>query len=126
MVTLTGEADRILLIAGYDMAEFEALETSFEEINSAYRELARGNRELETSERKIREISMTDALTGVGNRRRLDEVLAHEVERAIRYEVPMSSIILDIDHFKRVNDTWGHATGDRRRLAVGACGWRAL
>ena len=121
MLTLNGEiyreADRIVLVAGYDMQEFEALSTSLlelnEEINGAYRDLARTNRELEIREREIRQIALTDQLTGVGNRRRLDEALAMEVERAARFGQPLSLMILDIDHFKRVNDTWGHEAGDR-------------
>ncbi len=121
MITLTGtiyrEAERVVLIAGYDMNEFEALSTSLlelnDEINNAYRELARTNRALEIREHEIRELSLTDTLTGVGNRRRLDEALAREVGRAVRFEAPLSLIILDIDHFKRVNDKWGHETGDR-------------
>ncbi len=128
MLTLNGEiyreSDRIVLAAGYDMQEFETLSTSLlelnEEINAAYRDLARTNRKLEIREREIRQISLTDQLTGVGNRRRLDEALATEVERATRFSQPLSLMIVDIDHFKRVNDTWGHEAGDRVLKETGA------
>jgi len=128
MVSLTGsiyrDADRILVVAGYDMNEFEALAQSLlslnNRINVAYRELARTNRKLEISEQEIRQLSLTDALTGVGNRRRLDEALIMEVERSARYHAALSLMVLDIDHFKRVNDSWGHETGDRILKETGA------
>ena len=63
------------------------------------------NRKLEISEQEIRQLSLTDALTGVGNRRRLDEALIMEVDRSARYQAALSLMIIDIDHFKRVNDT---------------------
>ncbi len=53
-----------------------------------------------------------DALTGVGNRAALNEVLAREIEVAQRHKRTLGMIILDIDHFKKVNDTYGHSTGD--------------
>ena len=68
-------------------------------------ELARLNRELE-------DLSVRDGLTGVYNRRYLDKELASEFERATRYELPLSVMMSDIDFFKRVNDTFSHATGD--------------
>jgi len=57
-------------------------------------------------------ITVTDALTGLANRRRLDETLIIEVARAKRYGTPLSLAIADVDHFKKVNDTWGHDAGD--------------
>jgi len=56
--------------------------------------------------------TQTDALTGCANRRHFLQALEHECERAHRYGLPLSLLSLDIDHFKRVNDTWGHAAGD--------------
>ena len=57
-------------------------------------------------------LSMTDALTGTGNRRFLEVTLAREIERARRYARPMSLLMVDIDRFKQVNDEFGHLTGD--------------
>ena len=57
--------------------------------------------------------ALTDALTGAGNRICLDNVLAREFELAQRYRQPLSLLMLDIDYFKRVNDTFGHAAGDK-------------
>ncbi|MBI4150117.1 GGDEF domain-containing protein [Candidatus Woesearchaeota archaeon] len=56
--------------------------------------------------------SRTDALTGVLNRRAYDETLLEELKRAQRYERPVSVIMLDGDHFKRINDNYGHLAGD--------------
>jgi two-component system, cell cycle response regulator len=128
MLTLTGEihrhGDRIRLLAGYDMNEFEALSASLlalnEDLNQAYRDLALSKQAVEFREAQILKLSLTDALTGVGNRRMLDEVLAREVARSQRTGDPLSLTILDIDHFKRVNDTWGHDTGDRVLRETGA------
>jgi diguanylate cyclase (GGDEF)-like protein len=63
-------------------------------------------------------LSMTDALTGTGNRRFLEVTLAREIERARRYERPISLLMVDIDRFKRVNDEFGHLTGDEVLVEV--------
>jgi diguanylate cyclase (GGDEF)-like protein len=55
----------------------------------------------------------TDALTGVLNRRALDRRLSDEVARARRYSLPFSLLLFDVDHFKRINDNFGHPAGDR-------------
>jgi two-component system, cell cycle response regulator len=61
---------------------------------------------------RLREVSITDYLTGVYNRRHFSELLAAEFKRAQRYKASLSLAILDIDHFKQVNDTNGHVAGD--------------
>lgn len=58
------------------------------------------------------ELSSRDALTGLANRRSFDVALAREIDRVARSGEPALLLALDIDHFKRVNDTWGHAAGD--------------
>ena len=72
------------------------------------------------TEERLKQLATTDTLTGICNRRRFDEVLASEIDRAARFSSPLSLILFDIDHFKRVNDTFGHQTGDRvlAQLAV--------
>lgn len=71
--------------------------------------------ELEVLRARIRELevsSATDRLTGAWNRAHLDAVLVSEIARSVRYHQPLSLILVDIDHFKRVNDTHGHLVGD--------------
>ena len=57
-------------------------------------------------------LSLSDPLTGLANRRQLAQDLTLEIERAARYHRPLSFLMIDIDHFKSVNDTFGHAVGD--------------
>lgn len=61
---------------------------------------------------EVEERSRRDALTGLANRRQFDEDLASNVARAARYGRPLSLAMIDLDHFKRINDTYGHARGD--------------
>jgi diguanylate cyclase (GGDEF)-like protein/PAS domain S-box-containing protein len=63
-------------------------------------------------EEELRQQAVTDSLTGLANRRRLMDSGAHEVQRAQRSYEPVSLLVLDIDHFKQINDTLGHAAGD--------------
>jgi diguanylate cyclase (GGDEF)-like protein len=67
---------------------------------------------IEQEKEHFREQASTDALTGLFNRKRFDELLAIELQRAARYQMPLSLIIFDIDHFKKINDTLGHQAGD--------------
>lgn len=60
-----------------------------------------------------REMAVTDPLTGLYNRRMLDEQLCIEIERAQRYQSSFAVLMLDIDHFKNINDRFGHQQGDR-------------
>ncbi len=64
------------------------------------------------------ELSSRDALTGLANRRAFDLALAREIDRVARSGEPALLLALDIDHFKRVNDNWGHAAGDHVLRAV--------
>jgi len=67
----------------------------------------------------LRELSILDALTGLYNRRYMEEILALEIIRAMRKGRPIGIIMVDIDHFKRFNDTHGHAAGDAVLVQVG-------
>ena len=64
------------------------------------------------NEAKLRELSVRDYLTNLFNRRYLEETLEREIQRAMRKESSVGIILLDIDHFKNYNDTFGHSTGD--------------
>ena len=61
---------------------------------------------------QIYEYATTDSLTGVFNRRHFEDVLTTEVERAKRYKTPLALVTLNLDHFKKVNDAYGHGVGD--------------
>jgi diguanylate cyclase (GGDEF)-like protein len=75
---------------------------------------------LKNSYEEIKALSVKDPLTKVYNRGYLDERLVHEVKRTFRFERPLSLIMLDIDHFKIINDTFGHSTGDQ---ILKECAW---
>ncbi len=69
-------------------------------------------RELEKEKLRFQELSETDPLTGIFNRRKLDNILDGYVKLALRYNMPLSLIMFDIDHFKEINDNYGHQIGD--------------
>ena len=61
---------------------------------------------------RTRELSLQDELTGLANRRALEQMLKTEVSRALRHGRPLSILMADVDHFKSINDTYGHRAGD--------------
>jgi diguanylate cyclase (GGDEF)-like protein/PAS domain S-box-containing protein len=85
--------------------------------------LESANKELKAALALQKELAHTDTLTGINNRRRLYELAEHEFDIAARYQQPLSAIMFDIDHFKDVNDTYGHAVGDQilQRVTEVAC-----
>jgi diguanylate cyclase (GGDEF)-like protein len=81
----------------------------------AHAALAIGNAQLRA---EVERLATTDPLTGLPNRRRFEEALAAEVSRSRRHRVPFAVVAVDVDHFKAVNDTHGHAAGDEVLVAV--------
>lgn len=71
--------------------------------------------------REALRFALNDSLTGIGNRMGLDQALSREVKYATRHHTPLSLLIMDIDHFKQVNDTYGHAHGDAALKAIVSC-----
>lgn len=67
---------------------------------------------LRKTQEELQRLAMTDALTGLFNRRHFNQVAVEEVSRALRYQRPLSVMVFDIDFFKRINDTFGHRSGD--------------
>jgi diguanylate cyclase len=103
-------------------------------LSGATSDMVRKNRDLEQELRhstdqittlqerleQARREAFTDALTGIGNRRCFDLALAEKCDRATLGEIDLSLLLLDIDHFKRFNDTYGHRIGDQVLKIVGA------
>jgi diguanylate cyclase (GGDEF)-like protein len=96
----------------FDMDELEARIFAALRTRNARRELRDRNTELEGLLSRTERLAMSDALTGVFNRRRFADVLRHEWASARRYKHPLSLLLFDVDHFKEVNDDRGHAAGD--------------
>ena len=70
---------------------------------------------------EVQQLAITDELTGLFNRRGLFQLGQREVERALRFRHPLTAVMLDIDHFKDVNDSYGHPAGDRVLRALTEC-----
>jgi diguanylate cyclase (GGDEF)-like protein len=83
-------------------------------------ELRRANTQLGQANEEIRRIAGTDALTGCHNRMAFDDIERREIQRHRRYGVPISVIFVDVNHFKRLNDTLGHDRGDETLRQIGA------
>ncbi len=108
-----GEALGVLHVRGKD----GAVTGELARIRSAADHLALGLANLRLRER-LRSQALQDPLTGLFNRRYLEDRLDREVRRARRRGLPLSLVMLDLDHFKRINDTQGHEAGDRVLQAV--------
>jgi diguanylate cyclase (GGDEF)-like protein len=74
--------------------------------------------ELLMANTKLEQLATTDPLTGIANRRKMTEQIGAELERARRFGHPLSLLMVDIDHFKRINDTYGHEVGDQAIVAT--------
>lgn len=112
------------VLAEFDIEELERVYASVLQLNEDYAfaqaKLAQLNMALHQREAQILSNSLTDALTGVGNRRALEQALPLEIGRAMRTGDKLSALMCDIDHFKAVNDTYGHEAGDRVLTRIGA------
>jgi diguanylate cyclase (GGDEF)-like protein len=101
-----------------DPDELQVRLTAAARITQLHRQLSRQNTELERLNHALFEQGRTDALTGVGNRLRMQEDLAKLWSRAARYAQPFCIALCDVDHFKLYNDSCGHQAGDRALHAV--------
>ena len=106
----------LVVVAEFDIAEMENLNAQVLQMNEQLidmqRQLARNERHLRASEAQLIQLSLTDALTGLANRRHLEQFVETALKRAERFGEPFSLVMLDIDHFKRINDVYGHDVGD--------------
>ena len=83
-------------------------------------ELRAAKKTLEDLNRSLELLSLEDSLTGLGNRRRFDLALQAECRHSARYRTPLTLVMIDVDHFKRYNDLYGHPAGDECLRQVGA------
>jgi diguanylate cyclase (GGDEF)-like protein len=124
-ILLTGRDAREHVLAGLEAGADDYLKKPVDEAElvarmKTGRRVAELEARLRAAEREARRLSLTDALTGAYNRRHLLEELPLELERALRHDHPMALAICDIDHFKRINDTYGHQAGDEVLRAFAA------
>jgi diguanylate cyclase (GGDEF)-like protein/PAS domain S-box-containing protein len=98
-----------ILCASRDVTERENL---LAKLNASRKELTRQKRELERVNARLSTLATIDGLTGLKNHRVFQEQLEIEFRRARRYQLPLSLLMLDVDHFKLYNDTYGHLAGD--------------
>jgi diguanylate cyclase (GGDEF)-like protein len=73
------------------------------------------------AEDKLEELATTDALTGLKNRRKFDAEIDTEWRRAVRQKTPLALLMIDADHFKSYNDTFGHQAGDQMLVGIAIC-----
>lgn len=96
----------------------EMVQNRTSELTRARDELQEAVRDLDVKNRMLEILSRTDRLTSLANRRRLEETLHAEVLRSKRYDAPLSVIMIDLDRFKEVNDTFGHQVGDTVLVSI--------
>lgn len=92
--------------------QVQMLKTEISERKKIGKKLLKLNEELQDINKFLQQLSMFDGLTGISNRRKFDEYCQSEWNRMKRSKSPLSIIMLDIDHFKEYNDTYGHLDGD--------------
>jgi two-component system cell cycle response regulator len=117
IILLTGDARQESKLAGFDCGADDYVTKPFQ-MDELLARVRAGRRIVElqkallASNRRLEELARTDPLTGIGNRRSFDAELASRFEHARRYNRPLTLVMIDIDHFKEVNDTFGHQAGD--------------
>ena len=110
----------ILVIAAQFRIESDNARASLQSLAEALElESLQLEKTIEDRNRDLREIATTDFLTGIANRRQFMARTEMEIERARRYGHRLSLLMIDIDHFKAINDRFGHPTGDQAIIAIG-------
>ncbi|MGB7623037.1 MAG: diguanylate cyclase [Terriglobia bacterium] len=99
-------------------AAYQALQESERKLSESNASLLLLNQRLEEVNKKIFEMARRDPLTGLFNRRVLDDELMRNAERSIRECHPLTALILDLDYFKSVNDSFGHRVGDAILISI--------
>jgi diguanylate cyclase (GGDEF)-like protein len=97
-----------------------------EQLRLGRKELAEVHQTLRERNQELQELSVTNSLTGLFNRKHMWETLARELEGVKRHQRPLAVLMIDIDHFKRYNDTRGHLAGDEVLRRMGDIFHRSL
>lgn len=112
------QLETLQALAHQVMTQLE-LRRTVKQLREAELQLEEYQHQLEQALVKLDAENGQDALTGAHNRRFFDARLADEVERAVRYHMPLSLLLLDVDHFKSYNDNFGHPAGDKLLQRLG-------
>ncbi|MBV9497717.1 MAG: diguanylate cyclase [Acidobacteria bacterium] len=110
ILILTGEDSEQSKLEGFNRGADDYVTKPFQ-IQELLARIRAGVRIVELQQ-KLLELTVTDGLTGLRNRRAFEKELRGNFDRALRYGRPLSLVILDVDHFKAINDTYGHSAGD--------------
>ncbi len=102
------------------LTDFTDLKYALLEAECSREELAAEVERRRALEQELRQLSLTDDLTGVANRRAFVRALRQEIAKARRYRTTFSVVAVDIDHFKAINDRYGHAGGDEVLMSIAA------
>ena len=107
----TASAAAALLTLGFGLA-FVRYRRLARRLEASNQQIGRQKQELQESNERLERLSLSDGLTGLANRRAFDQALQREHARRQRTGAPLSVLLIDVDHFKAVNDCYGHSTGD--------------
>jgi diguanylate cyclase (GGDEF)-like protein len=114
------EAERRIIQEVFEvLGVIEQSEARYTELEQRMLSLQRENLDLVVKNRLLSEVSSRDSLTGLYNRWFVMEKIDSELNRALRHGSPLSLLMMDVDHFKRVNDTFGHGAGDQVLQGIG-------
>lgn len=116
LVKLPDQIELIARIRYHSMAYLNQLQR-----DDAYRALHESQRLLMETNRELERLTNVDGLTGLSNRRYFNEYINAEWKRAVRSQQPLSVLMIDVDHFKQYNDTYGHIAGDDVLRKVADC-----
>lgn len=113
-----GSIHGIMYLYAFEPRRFEQGRASLITVLASFAAMSIENAKLH---HETRQMAITDALTGLHNRRYFEKVLPQELERARRHGLTLSLLLIDADNFKKFNDTYGHPMGDRILATIGLC-----